>query len=99
MKKTKKIIKSVETIQTQDIICNKCGESCKIGNIGETGNQKNLDWDIYGGLIESEIFGGYYSSKLDDQSKYTFSLCEHCLVKMFKNFKVPVDVEIKHNNN
>lgn len=51
------------------------------------------------GLLESEIFGGYYSSWLDDQSKYTFRLCEHCLVKMFKNFKIPVDVETKHNNN
>lgn len=95
MKNLKKIIKSVEILQTQDIICNKCGESCKLGNIGGAGNKKNPDWDIYGGLLESEVFGGYYSSKLDDESKYTFSLCEHCLTKMFKQFKVPVDVKNK----
>ncbi len=60
---------------TDDIICNKCGNSCK----------DSCDMN-YEGLIEASVFGGY-ASKLGDQVNYEFSLCEDCLIELFKTFK------------
>lgn len=58
-----------------DIICNKCGESCK--------DSSGMNYE---GLIEASVEGGY-ASKLGDTVRYTFSLCENCLSALFDTFK------------
>lgn len=73
MKTIKKMTKEVEIVD--DVICNKCGKSCK----GEMGN--------FNGLIETKVIGAYDSMCLSDQDTYVFSLCEQCLVELFKTFK------------
>ena len=69
-------LKKISQLVTEDIICNKCGKSCKSTN------------EDYYGLIETSVTGGYYSTHLEDMTTYTFSLCEVCLRGMFKSFKV-----------
>lgn len=59
-----------------EIFCNKCGMSCR----GHVGN--------FNGLIEARVAGAYDSTHLGDGDMYKFSLCEQCLVKLFKTFKL-----------
>jgi hypothetical protein len=75
----KKINKEVEVIE--EILCNKCGESCIPGKHDEV-------YDAYG-LIEKTARGGYWSPELYDDVSYTFSLCEKCLRELFDSFKIP----------
>lgn len=75
----KKIIKT-ETVEIiEDIICNKCGESCKKNVMGH---------DDYYGLIEVGFSTGYASRKFSDGCYYQFSLCEECLAELFDTFKI-----------
>ena len=69
-----KVEKEVEVFD--DVICNRCGESCKVDNYN------------FEGLIEARICGGY-GAKLGDGIAYEFSLCESCLEVLFKDFKIP----------
>lgn len=70
-----------------DILCNLCGHSCRLGN------DRNI-----GGLINAGIGGGYDSTAgngygaLDDLSNYGFSLCEFCCDWLFCKFKIPPKV-------
>ena len=73
MKITKKEFQEVEV--TADIICNKCGESCR-GSIGN-----------FNGLIEAIVDGTYDSTDLEDGGEYQFSLCEKCLKPILDSFK------------
>jgi hypothetical protein len=43
--------------------------------------------------LNAEVSGGYGSTHLMDLTKYSFSLCESCLEKLFFNFKIPVKVK------
>lgn len=63
-----------------DIICNKCGESCQTGKIGDSAS--------YDGLLEVAITGGYHSKFLGDCTTHKFSICEKCLNDYFKTFKI-----------
>lgn len=63
---------------TEDVLCNKCGNSLKIGHFNE-----------FYGLVEVEFSTGYFSNALPDGMIYSFSLCEPCLEKLFKEFKLP----------
>jgi len=68
-----------ETITViKDIICNKCGESCKT----------DIEFGEYDGLIEVCVRGGYFSKFIGDMNSFTFSLCEKCVMEMIKTFKV-----------
>lgn len=60
----------------EDILCNQCGESCKthLGN--------------FEGLIEVIASGGYESKFIGDSSSLKFSLCEDCLKRLCKSFKI-----------
>ncbi len=60
-----------------DIICNKCGESCKSNFHG------------YEGLLEAEVFGGYGSEHVGDMNKHKFSMCEKCFMELSATFKIP----------
>ena len=79
--------REVLTAITKDIICNKCGNSCRgIAN--------------YCGLIETCVEGNYDSTILEDGKKYEFSLCEKCLDNLFKDFKIRYNCkEIINKNN
>ena len=80
MKKIKEVEETSKIQYIEDILCNKCGMSCK----GEIGN--------FNGLIEYTIFGSYDSTHLVDMSNYTFSLCEKCLCVLFNSFSIPIEV-------
>lgn len=86
MIKTKKYKYTVEKELITEILCNNCGEACT----KYEGPGPNL-YSV-SGLIETEVIGGYFSTALEDNAKYRFSLCENCLVQMFLNFKIPVYV-------
>jgi|GEM_PF-2744842 len=76
MKKTHLEKVEVDKDVLDDVICNKCGESCK--------DSSNMNYE---GLLEVSVEGGY-ASKLGDSVRYTFSLCENCLEELFKSFKI-----------
>jgi hypothetical protein len=67
--------KIIEQTYVKDILCNKCGNSCF-----------DVDKINFEGLIEAKVVGGYNSKYLGDMCSYTFSLCESCLWKLFKDF-------------
>lgn len=71
MRITRAIEKTV--VETTDILCNRCGESCK-GDLN------------FNGLIEAQVVGAYDSTSLLDNVIYTFSMCEKCLSEMFRYF-------------
>jgi hypothetical protein len=87
MRVTKKIQQTVEV--TDDILCNRCGKSLKT-KLDPEGEIYNFD-----GLTEGCITGSYTSSHLADMETYCFSLCEQCLVDIFKAFKIPVQTGYK----
>lgn len=66
--------KTIKEKIVNDILCNKCGQSLKT----DCG---------YEGLVEAKIYGGFYS-KLGDLSVVSFSLCDDCLIELFKNFSI-----------
>ena len=67
---------SITTDVVEDVICNKCGQSLK--------SDMNFT-----GLTEATVRGLYDSPKLTDETAYTFSLCEECLLDLFSTFKIP----------
>lgn len=75
MRVTKKEIICEERDVLVDVLCNSCGESC-LNDIGD-----------FNGLIDAIITCGY-GSLIEDDTKYTFSICESCLKKMFDTFKI-----------
>lgn len=74
----KEIVKIEEILD--DIICNKCGESCNIST--------NKEKPEYYGLCEISYSGGYGSTALRDGCNYTFSVCEKCLKEFFDSCKI-----------
>jgi len=77
MLKTRQVKKVTEEIE--DIICNRCGESCKRAECG------------FEGLIEAEVNCGY-GSCLGDGSTYHFSVCDKCLKSLFGDFKIRPEI-------
>ena len=75
MRITKKVKREIEEEITENIICNRCGNGC--------GDPPYM----YEGLLEAHISGGF-SSKIGDGIEYEFSLCEDCLIELFKTFKI-----------
>lgn len=85
MKKTTKV--KIEVDHVEDILCNKCGESCEKSFYD---SYVKIHSEFYG-LIETRAESGYLSDHLEDGYSYVFSLCEKCLKNMFKRFKIPVE--------
>jgi hypothetical protein len=77
MKITREVERVVVEQEVDDIICNKCGKSCK--------DHAGMNFE---GLLEVSIQGGY-ASFLGDDAPHTFSLCERCLDEMFRTFVIP----------
>lgn len=80
--------------------CNLCGRTCLLHEIAagpEAGPQPERPVRWVGGLERAVVTGGYESTPgngppgaaLDDCSRYSFSLCEHCLDFLFRAFAVP----------
>lgn len=91
MRKTKTVSKKVDTVETVEILCNQCGKTCC------SPLQKNpkakIQYKEYTGLLEQEIHGGYESEVIGDMVSWRFSLCEFCLDKLVKGFKIPHEVK------
>lgn len=68
---------------SRPVLCNQCGGSCEKGREG-------LSVSNYG-LIRAEVNGGYESTSLTDGTRYTFSICEGCLLTLFGTFKIPAE--------
>lgn len=77
--------KTVESEEVVDVICNKCGESCKENDCTDSPGIGN----VFCGLVEVSVDGGYFSPVFDDGIGYKFSVCERCLDEYFKTFKHP----------
>lgn len=75
-----KIEKEIEKID--DIICNKCGKSCRA----------YPESSMFSGLLEYRFNGCYGSEPLEDMTGYIFSICNPCLKEIFDTFKIPVVV-------
>lgn len=86
MRKTKMVTETKEVEVIEDIICNKCGGTC-FNVVDATDRQYSAE-----GLLECEITGGFFSKHLGDMSSYRFSMCEACLIQLFKTFRVPVEI-------
>jgi hypothetical protein len=70
-------------IETVDILCNKCGQSCKV----PWGGDLNELWS-YLGLIEVEAstFAVY-----DEDERPKFSLCNACWAELESSFTIPME--------
>lgn len=77
MKVIKTITETREVDIIEDVLCNKCGETCK------TKACDNLE-----GLIEVVVCGGYGSHFIGDMNQFEFSVCEKCLMEFVATFKI-----------
>ena len=71
MKITREITRTITDEEIEDILCNKCGESCF--------DKHEMNFE---GLIEAYLCGGF-GSKIGDGVAVEFSLCETCLLELF----------------
>jgi hypothetical protein len=81
----KKKIVSREVEEIDDIVCNMCGESLKV--------YLDIEKTVFnfGGIENAEMICGY-ESKFDGTS-FSFSLCEKCVHKLLKKFKIPATIK------
>lgn len=68
-----------------DIICNQCGESTLLPKNTSTAFPAFPQYP-YG--LSAIADGGYSSEYLEDETRYTFYICESCLTKLFVSFKI-----------
>ena len=90
MKISKKVTKKVQTEETIDILCNKCGKTCS--GFKRYHNAKENHFG-YSGLVETEVHGGYDSQFVGDMTSWKFSICEECLLEITKTFKIPHEIK------
>ena len=65
------------------IHCNKCGQPCSPNNLRSLHECNNY------GLINASFTSGFDSvPELEDLNRFTFSMCEVCLVKLFSSFRI-----------
>ena len=91
MKISKKVTKKVQTEETVDILCNKCGKTCS--GLKRYHNAKDHQLCGYSGLVETEVHGGYDSEFVGDMTSWKFSICEECLLEITKTFKIPHEIK------
>lgn len=68
----------------EDIICNKCGKTCKVDI---TADHKHFNYEG----LRARLSGGY-GSRWDEQT-ILFDLCEPCTIELTKSFSIPVQIE------
>lgn len=65
------------------ILCNKCEQPCSPNNL------LSLDEGNNYGLINASFTSGFDSvPEFEDLNRFTFSMCEVCLVKLFSSFRI-----------
>lgn len=74
---------------TAECHCNNCGSNLLLQEDLGKGDVKPVG---YYGLVDASLTSGYFSKHLHDTLRYTFSLCEKCLVELFRTFKSPPEV-------
>lgn len=79
-KETKQILTNVK--------CNKCGKKMAGTYPDPTTGGGDRVSEVIG--LAAEVDGGYSSTHLFDCVKYSFDMCEECLVKLFESFVIPV---------
>jgi len=72
-----------------NVWCNKCGKKMAITYADPTTGGGDRVSSILG--LMAEVDGGYYSTHLEDSTKYSFDMCEECLVALFESFVIPVE--------
>lgn len=72
---------TVEQTVIDGVLCNLCGESCKLPG-GPS------DEPCYGGAYVTAQ-GQFLSKHLRDATCYEFDLCERCVVELMSKFKLP----------
>lgn len=80
--------KVTEQILT-NVKCNKCGKKMAETFADSTTGGGDRVSHVIG--LTAEVDGSYYSTHLEDCSKYSFDMCEECLVKLFATFVIPVE--------
>lgn len=86
----KQVVVTKEVEQIHEVLCNMCGLSCR----GEKDNSEPpYQMGDFLGLIEETVMGGYFSEDFSDGDKYTFSMCEKCLLELFKQFVISPEKE------
>lgn len=86
MVKKKSETQVVEVVE--DILCNKCGDSCmKAFDIADS----SIRGDFYGTTIGYQP--GYSSTHFsDDNCTHRADICEKCIFEFFSSFKIPAEV-------
>lgn len=80
-KETKQILTNVK--------CNKCGKKMAITFADPTTGGGDRVSSVIG--LMAEVDGCYQSTHLEDCVKYSFDMCEECLVELFESFVIPVE--------
>lgn len=76
----------VEHLVTQDVMCNKCGRSCRV----EDEHQP----EVFGFVcVELRVDWGYFSSY--DLESHRSHLCERCYEELVASFVIPPEVKIR----
>ena len=71
----------MKTEVVSDVICNNCGESCRVGGFE----------DINFECVQLKGLFGFGSNK--DGEQHEAELCEKCFVELTKNFKHPTLIQ------
>jgi hypothetical protein len=70
---------TITTEQTTDVICDRCGESCK-----------SVDGDV--SAVPIDVLGHFGSRRFEDCHRYHLDLCENCAFELARSFKYPPEV-------
>jgi len=72
-----------------NVKCNKCGKKMALTYPDLTTGGGDRVRSVVG--ILAEVDGSYFSTHLEDSVKYSFDMCEECLVELFESFVIPVE--------
>jgi len=73
-----------EIIILEDILCNKCGKTCKIYI-----DREHKHYNYEG--LRATVHAGFGSSL--DGLNLKFDLCDNCLIGLIKDFRIPFEAE------
>ncbi len=70
----------------KDIICNKCGNSCKVMFKQENDNLGSCNIEVFE-FLEINNTWGYFSEELDGEH-WNFHLCKRCSLELFNSLEI-----------
>lgn len=71
-----------EVVVIDDILCNQCGQSCRVPEAAE---KREFD------CLDANVNWGYHSSK--DLETHKWHLCETCYDALIATFAIPPSIE------